>query len=366
MQAHGVLSLQEAIQHKDQQLNEAYQASLKAEMRAHAQEAAIGALETENHLLSAKNREYQETASYHKAQWEQASAELEVSQQNLRLAKDQIDSREQAIHALNDELLRVAPNTPRKGRRRVFDDDSKENLQEELAEQQKKYDRLQRECGKYQSDLSELDRLRRHSRDIEGQNRFLTEKVGTLTHAIVDLESQISTYVRDLDQLRSQNTKLLATAPSKTPQKPSTPRLRTPIKTPNKMRQRRGSPILMSPLSPLTPKSKSSEITESDLFAFRAFEEQLDAIDETCDEDPQYGDESLHTSMSYIVRHHLDHEEWMRHQETTDSEHSQIDDDAASQPSVEGSIESKASTLDTSELNASFLDRLRQAVNNIF
>merc|ERR1712244_136654 len=123
------------------------------------------------------------------------------------------------IHALNNELLRVAPDSPRKKRRRVhsddydIDDDSKEELKEELAEQQKKYERLQRECGKYQKDLSELDRLRTRARDVEGQNRFLSEKVSSLTHGMLDLEAQISAYVRDLDVLRSQNTRLLATAP---------------------------------------------------------------------------------------------------------------------------------------------------------
>lgn len=395
MQAHGVLSLQEAIQHKDQQLNEAYQVSLEAEMRAHAQEAAIGALETDNHLLSAKSCEYQESASYYKSQWENVSVELEVSQQNLLLARDQIQSQQQTIHALNNELLRVAPDSPRKVRKRVHDDDdSKEELKEELAEQQKKYDRLQRECGKYQKDLSEFDRLRTRARDLEGQNRFLSEKVGSLTHGLLDLESQISAYVRDLDLLRSQNTRLLATAPSKTPQKPSAYRLRTPIKTPTK--QRHFSP--MSPMSPTTPpwtpikgddgtdadsSSNVNALTESDLFAFRAFEEQLDAIDEASDEDTHYGAESLHTSL--IVQHHLDHGEWMRHsREEADrvfeadgiGEHSlfpqffHIDDDAASLPSLEGSmtgsLASKASSMNTEDLNGSLLDRIKQTVNNFF
>jgi len=120
-------------------------------------------------------------------------------------------------------------------------------------------------------------------------------------------------------------------------------------------------------------------LTESDLFAFRAFEEQLDAIDEASDEDTHYGAESLHTSL--IVQRHLDHDEWMRHsREDADrlfeadgiGEHSlfHIDDDAASLPSLEGSmtgsLASKASSMNTEDLNGSLLDRIKQTVNNFF
>lgn len=375
MQAHGVLSLQEAIQQKDQQLNEAYQVSLEAEMRSHAQEAAIGALETENHLLSAKNREYQESANYYKTQWENASAELEASEQNLLLAKDQIESQEQAIHALNSELLRVAPNSPRKQRRRIHDDDSKEELQEELAEQQKKYDRLQRECGKYQNDLSELARLKTRVCDLEGRDRWSSERISALRNVILDLESQISAYVRDLDLLRSQNTTLMTTATSKTPQRPSAAiqRLRTPSKTPEQQRRA----LMQCMDGPLTPSktpvkaAQQQQQDDADLFAFREFQKQLDAIDEASDEESLCGDESLHTSL--IVQHHLDHDEWMASQEPDGLEdHSlypqffHIDDDAASLPSLEGTVTSMASSMDTQDLNRSLLDRVKQTLSAVF